>query len=158
MLTIGIDPGLYGAVGVLRDGEFVSVADIPTSLKGSGVVKYEIDPAGLRRMIQASIPAGSVGEVFLERVNAMPGQGVSSVFSLGDSFGVCRSVVSSLNMELHVHPPMTWKKFYNLGSDKEECRALATRLFPTAELHLKKYADRAEALLMARFLWLKFHA
>lgn len=154
MITIGIDPGLSGAVGVLVDGNFHKVLDIPTTLRGSGSVKYEIDAAGLRREILDSYyPSDDKVEVLLERVNAMPGQGVSSVFSLGDSFGVCRAVVSSLKLPLHLVPPAKWKKHFGLNSDKEKSRALAAKLFPEAPLHLKKHADRAEALLMARYLW-----
>lgn len=155
MIVIGIDPGLSGAVGFLKDGQFLSVADISTSLRGRGSVKYEIDAAGLRRAIcdcRERHP-GRAMEVALERVNAMPGQGVSSVFSLGDSYGVCRAVVASLNLSLHLVPPAKWKKYFNLDSDKEKSRALAIHLFPEAPLELKKHVDRAEALLIARYLW-----
>ena len=160
IVTIGIDPGLSGAIGLLRDGKYFDVVDIPTTLRGSGSVKYEIDAAGMRRLLLTakSMTNDADHEVLLERVNAMPGQGVSSVFSLGDSFGVCRAVVSSLNVPLHLVPPAKWKKYFELDSDKEKSRALATKLFPEAPLHLKKHADRAEALLMARYLWETRHA
>lgn len=158
IITIGIDPGLSGAMGFLRDGKFFGVEDIPTTLRGSGNVKYEIDAAGMRRIMLNAKSHDADCEVLLERVNAMPGQGVSSVFSLGDSFGVCRAVVSSLNLPLYLVPPVKWKKHFGLDSDKEKSRALAAKLFPEAPLELKKHADRAEALLMARYLWETRHA
>lgn len=153
MITIGIDPGLTGAVGVLSDGRFVAVEDIPTVLKGSGAVKYEIDPAGLIRLLRDFHEAGEDCEAVLERVNAMPGQGTSSIFSLGDSFGCIRACITAVKLPNNYVTPQTWKKHFKLTSDKQQSRALAAKLFPDAELHLKKHADRAEALLMARWLY-----
>lgn len=153
MITLGIDPGLSGAVGVLRDGAFLALEDMPTVAKGSGSVKYEVDPAGLITLLRRHVPADEPAAVVLERVNAMPGQGVSSVFSLGDSFGTTRCAVAACRLELTYVTPVSWKKHFKLPSDKEQSRALASRLFPGAELHLKKHADRAEALLMARWLF-----
>jgi crossover junction endodeoxyribonuclease RuvC len=152
MITIGIDPGLNGAVGVLRDGRFVAVEDMPIVAKGSGSVKKEVDAVGLLKLLRHYAPADEDAEVALERVNAMPGQGVSSVFSLGDSFGVARAAVSATRLHIVYVTPPTWKKYFRLSSDKEMCRAFAIRNYPEAPLNLKKYADRAEALLMA--LWL----
>ena len=48
MITVGVDPGLTGAVGFLRDGNFLDVLDIPTTLKGSGSVKMEVSPVELK--------------------------------------------------------------------------------------------------------------
>ena len=154
MLTVGVDPGLTGAVGFLRNGEYMTLFDMVTTLKGSGSVKQEVDPIGLRRQFFAQIPQLEEDlAIALERVSAMPGQGSSSVFSFGDTYGCCRSVASLTGYPLHLVTPATWKKHFGLGRDKEESRALASRLFPKAELHLKKHADRAEALLIARWLW-----
>ncbi len=152
MITVGLDPGLSGAVGVLRDGVFVVVEDMPVVAKGSGSVKSEVNPAGLIWLLRSLCPADEAVAVVLERVNAMPGQGVSSTFSLGDSFGCARAAVAACGFELYYVTPSQWKKHHGLGSDKEQARATASRLYPQAPLHLKKHADRAEALLMA--LWL----
>ena len=153
MLTVGIDPGLTGAVAFLRNGEYYSLFDIPTTLKGTGSVKQEVEPGGLKRMFLERLEGREDVAIALERVSAMPGQGSSSVFSFGDTYGCCRSVASLTGYPLYLVTPTTWKKHFGLGRDKEESRALATRLFPGAELHLKKHADRSEALLMARWLW-----
>jgi len=153
MITIGIDPGLSGAIGILKDGAYVGVEDMPIVAKGSGAVKNEVDPAGLAALLRTYAPAEEAVSVVLERVNAMPGQGSSSIFSLGDSFGCARSVVATCRLELTYVTPALWKKHFKLTSDKELGRALAVRMFPDAPLNLKKHADRAEALLMARWLY-----
>ena len=152
MITIGVDPGLTGAIGVLQDGVFIAVEDMPTVLKGAGSVKREVSPAGLIAVLRSSVPPADNVAAVIERVNAMPGQGVSSVFSLGDSFGTARAALAVARVELHYVAPATWKKHFKLSSDKEQSRALAQRLFPLAPLHLKKHDGRAEALLLARWL------
>ena len=153
MLIIGIDPGLTGALGFLRDGVFVAVEDMPVVLKGVGSVKNEVSPQGIKTLIRERLQSDESVVAVIERVGAMPGQGVSSVFSLGDSFGSARAVLATAGFETtHVHPTV-WKKYFKLTSDKELSRALATRLFPSAPLHLKKHDGRAEALLLARWLW-----
>ena len=157
MIYIGIDPGITGAVAILHDNQLKELIDIPSILKGiSSSVKYEIDAHGLSRIIAGAIyHIGSNKEQILgavERVNSRPGQSAPSTFSMGDSFGVCRAVLAGLGVSSNYVTPATWKKHYRLTSDKEESRALASRRFPTAELHLKKHADRAEAILIALYL------
>lgn len=153
MIVIGIDPGLGGAIGFLKNGVFLGVEDMPIVSKGSGSVKYEVSPAGVKELILKHTSADDEVVAVLERVNAMPGQGVSSVFSLGDSFGCARSVLACLGLETFYTTPVTWKKHFGIPADKEFSRALAVRTFPTAPLTLKKHVDRGEALLMARWLY-----
>jgi crossover junction endodeoxyribonuclease RuvC len=152
MITIGVDPGLSGAIGILNEGRYVDVVDMPIVSKGSGSVKNEVDPIGLIKILRNYAPADEYVMAVLERVNAMPGQGVSSVFSLGDSFGCARSAIAACRFEMTYIAPTQWKKHFKLTSDKEMSRALAIRMFPDAPLNLKKHSDRAEALLMARWL------
>jgi crossover junction endodeoxyribonuclease RuvC len=125
---------------------------MPIVSKGSGSVKNEVDPMGLIKILRSYAPADEYVMAVLERVNAMPGQGVSSVFSLGDSFGCARSAIAACRFEMTYIAPTQWKKHFKLTSDKEMSRALAIRMFPDAPLNLKKHSDRAEALLMARWL------
>lgn len=153
MITIGIDPGLSGAIGLLNNGKYVGVYDMPVVVKGGGSVKSEVDAAGLIKLLLEACSEENSASVALERVNAMPGQGVSSVFSLGDSFGCARSSVAAARLELVYVTPAKWKSHFKLPSDKEMCRAAAIRMFPEAPLNLKKHSDRAEALLMARWLY-----
>lgn len=153
MLIIGIDPGLGGAIGFLRDGAYLAVEDMPVVTKGTGSVKNEVSPAGIKQLIKKHLESGDFVTCVIERLNSMPGQGVSSVFSLGDSFGCARSVLATAGFEMTYVAPVTWKKYFKLTSDKEQSRSLASRLFPGAPLTLKKHNDRAESLLMARWLW-----
>ena len=154
--TIGIDPGLTGAIAILKDGAYHALFDMPTTAKGgSGSVKYEVSPAALRTIFQTHVPADGAYKAIIERVNSRPGQAASTTFSLGDSFGTARAALACSGIAYIDITPATWKKFYNLSSDKEQSRALASKLFPTAELHLKKHHDRAEALLMANYLYNK---
>ena len=149
---IGVDPGLSGAVAIIQASGSYKVLDIPIMSKGSGTVKNEINAGGMKNLLSENLTLFAKGVAAVERVNAMPGQGVSSVFSLGDSFGACRSVLACLNIPTFYIMPSEWKKFYGLTSDKEQARALAIRLFPEADLKLKKHIDRAEALLIAAYL------
>lgn len=152
---IGIDPGLSGAIAILWSDDTYEVHDIPIMSKGFGSVKNEINAGGMKDILVGGLlpTAESYHSVaVLERVNAMPGQGVSSVFSLGDSFGTCRTVLACLDIPTLYVAPTQWKKHYGLTSDKEQARALAIRLFPKADLKLKKHIDRAEALLMSLYL------
>ena len=155
MLVIGIDPGLTGAVGVLKHGRFVAVHDMPTIAPAGGAkVKNVVNPAGLASLLRQIIAdhPGEAVRVALERVASMPGQGVASVFSLGDSFGAIRAVVAVLHLQTHFMPPAAWKRTMKIGSDNGACRSLAIQLFPEAPLHRIKDHNRAEALLLAECL------
>jgi crossover junction endodeoxyribonuclease RuvC len=153
MIYIGIDPGLSGAVAFLYEDQ-AKIWDIPTILKGSGSVKQEINASAMfdyLRDIKVRIAGGQI-QAALERVNSMPGQAASSTFSLGDSFGVCRATLASAGIPTTYVTPQSWKKHFNLSKEKEEARALAIKLYPSVELHLKKHIDRAESLLIATYL------
>lgn len=153
MLIVAIDPGLTGALGFLRDGAYLAVEDMPVVHKGVGSVKNEVSPQGMKTLIREHLRADEAVVAVIEKVGAMPGQGVSSVFSLGDSYGAARAVLATAGFELIQVHPATWKKHFKLTADKELSRALATRMFPDAPLHLKKHDGRAEALLIGRWLW-----
>lgn len=155
MITVGVDPGLSGAIGVLRDGAFVAVEDMPTVLKGAGTVKNEVSPEALLSILRERVPPVDSVAAAIERVSSRPGEGVASSFSLGDSFGVARAVLSVARVQVHYVTPAAWKKHLKLSSDKELSRAMAIRLFPQAaySLRFKKHDGRAEALLLAYWLW-----
>ena len=156
-MYVGIDPGITGAIAVLdNDGSLLLLEDMPTIARGKGksIVKRQVNPAALHEILKP----WSTSTATLEAVNSRPGQGVASVFSLGDSFGCIRSVLAVLSMSADFVAPQTWKKHYNITSDKEIARAKAIQLYPAASLHRKKDADRAEAILIARFGYEKYRA
>jgi crossover junction endodeoxyribonuclease RuvC len=156
-MYIGIDPGLTGAISLIgNNGEFKELIDMPTMAKNKagGVVKNCVNARALHTILMQFAGSDDLSIVaFLENVNAMPGQGVSSVFSLGDTFGSIRSVLACCNIETNLIAPQTWKKYFKIGKDKEVVRALAIRLYPEASEYLKRKKDhnRAEALLIARY-------
>lgn len=151
-MILGIDPGLSGAMALLTDtGGLVMVEDLPTMAVGKAG-RRQINAAGLAaRLRQCQLMYSGEYRAVLEDVHAMPKQGVSSVFSFGRTLGQIEGVLATLKIAVVLVRPVTWKKHYNLGRDKEQARALAIQYFPGAELHLKKHADRAEAILLARW-------
>jgi crossover junction endodeoxyribonuclease RuvC len=150
-LVLGVDPGLSGAAALLdHSGGLVLLADLPTVASGKGAkVGRRIDAAGLARLLNPH--RQHIKLAVLEQVAARPGQGVSSVFSLGDSFGAIRAVLACLGIPARLVAPAEWKKSYRLDSDKERARARAIELFPGADLTRKADHNRAEALLLARY-------
>lgn len=146
---IAIDPGLSGAVAAIT-GAGIYVTDMPIMAKGKGGgrVKTQINASELASILHGYSNGHTV---VLERISSMPGQGVASMFSMGDTFGCIRGVCAALGMRVEVITPQSWKKHYKLPSDKEVCRAKAIELFPDLPLGRKKDHNRAEALLMAKY-------
>lgn len=140
---LGIDPGLSGAVAFYfpSRSDLIAADDVPLAGK-------EIDAATLARRIAQMAPTMAVIEI----VGAMPKQGVSSTFRFGQAYGTVRGVVAALGVPTHLVTPGLWKRHWRLGSDKEQARALALRLWPTsAHFSRKKDHGRAEAALIARY-------
>lgn len=149
MIVIGIDPGLSGAIALLSNGVFQGVEDMPTVPKGTGR-KQQVNAAALAELLRDY----DAGVIYVERVSAMPKQGVSSTFAFGESFGVIRGVASALCMSLEFVTPQVWKRRFRLvGADKDLARTKASELHPTAPLARKKDIGRADAILIARYGW-----
>lgn len=163
-VTIGIDPGLSGAIAFLphEPGFAPWAEDMPTvQYSETGVTKRAVDGRALANLLEPYSMAGTA-RVFIERVQPMPSaaagpggarrsMGASSAFSFGMSYWGAACVVAALSMELNFVHPATWKAHFKLKKDKELARALAIRLFPAVPLVRKKDQGRAEALLIARF-------
>lgn len=155
-LVVGIDPGLSGALALIGPAGLLAVADMPVVAKGKGAgrVKNEVNPAALAQLLREWVN-GHADEVLVvvERVSAMPGQGVAGVFSLGDTLGAIRGVVAARGYPVAWVTPHAWKKHYGLPADKELARARAVQLYPEADLTRKKDHGRAESILIARYGW-----
>lgn len=144
MRVLAIDPGsVSGAFAVLdTDPPSASVGDLPT-------VDRNVNAAELARLVRTL----AVDVAVVERVSAMPKQGVSSVWAFGKAVGLIHGVILGCGVPLTLVTPQTWKKHYRITRDKEQARELAIRLYPAVDgLHLKKHAGRAEALLLANYL------
>lgn len=156
MLIIGIDPGLSGAIGYLHEDGFAEAADMPTmAYSKTGFVKNAVDLNALATELWAASEGHRLGAVpaavFMERVNAMPGQGVGSMFSLGMSYWGAAGVVAALGLPLNLISPAEWKRHFRLDSNKDAARGLASRMFPGVNLARKKDHGRAESLLIAAY-------
>ena len=155
-LVVGIDPGLSGAIAFLPSDRSSLVLDMPAmEYSKKGFVKRAVDLELVARCLRAQdgLPDldRPVIRAYLEKVNAFPGQGVASMFSLGMSYWGMAGVVAALGWPLTLVEPEAWKRHFKLGKDKEEARALAQRLYPEVDLHRKKDHNKAEALLIARY-------
>lgn len=142
---MGIDPGAVSAAyAILLNGKPVSVDDVP-------VVDRMVDGVGWGQIVAQT----ATDIAIIEQVGTMPKQGVTSSFRFGMGVGLLRGAIHAAQVPLIQTPPTKWKRHYRLDSDKEKARALALRLFPSmgARLIRKKDHGRAEALLIANYLW-----
>jgi len=151
MILLGVDPGLLGALAFMEagSGSLSAVYDVPTlSLSRGGKNKREIDVHQLSQIIASHLP---VGHAFVEQVGAMPGQGVSSVFAFGKSYGIVIGILATLAVPMTFVSPVKWKKALGVTAAKDSSRARASQLLPDAAHQWRrvKDADRAEAALIA---------
>lgn len=147
-VTIGIDPGLSGAVAILSPGgEFEAVHDLPVIRDHS---LSWIDGSQLQSILLDTL-RGRTAHAVVERVSAMPKQGIASAFTFGVGFGSILSVLQAMHISIELVTPAVWKRSLNLSKDKHASLHKARLLFPYAELHLAKHDGRAEALLIAHY-------
>ena len=147
--SIGIDPGLTGAIALLNpDGKLLALADMPTCQLSHG--KKQVDVWQLANVISKFSHWDSNGGcAVVEKVNAMPGQGVVSMFSFGVSYGMVLGVLAMGGIPYELVTPQRWKKRVNLiGQDKDASRQLASRLYPDCDWSLKRYHNRAESIFI----------
>ncbi|CAB4130981.1 hypothetical protein UFOVP120_49 [uncultured Caudovirales phage] len=152
MIYIGIDPGLNGAIAYLdiEDGH-LSIVDMPTlEVKRNNKLKREVSPHGLANALAI---ASDVRGVVIERVGAMPGQGVTSVFSFGRSMGLIEGVLAAYEYPVNIVTPQAWQKVAGVRGGKDGSRMRAMELFPNYAglFALKKHDGRADAACMAWF-------
>lgn len=146
MFTIGVDPGLTGALAVIdADGVIVTVADLPVIRDRS---LSWIDGGELQSILLGAL-RGRQGRAVVERVSAMPRQGVASSFAFGVGFGSILGVLQAMQISIEFVTPTVWKRCLGLSSDKRASLHKARLLFPAADLRLSKHDGRAEALLLA---------
>lgn len=147
-MIIGIDPGNTGAIALLDGDSFVDVIDMPLMANGK---KQQVNAVELAKICSDFVARGAHSAI-VERVGAMPGQGVSSMFNFGMGFGAIQGVLSALQIPYRLVTPQKWKKAAGLvGKEKDNARTLAQQLYPAAPLGRKKDIGRADAILIARF-------
>lgn len=146
MIVLGIDPGIIGGWAIVDNGKLISAGELPVAGEGA----QRMVSAPLLRSVLAFRPDQAV----VERVAAMPGQGVSSMFRFGRAVGIVEGVIGGASIPvLHVQPAV-WKRHFGLGPDKEAARQRAIETWPEmADLLFSRKKDHgaAEAALIA--LW-----
>jgi len=154
--SIGIDPGLSGAIAIISP-ESLNIFDMPTmTVERNGKAKRQVSASELAEMLY--LYSGRDCHVYCERVSAMAGQGVTSVFSFGRSFGMIEGILAAFKMPVTFVPPATWVKAVGRGQGKDASRARAMELFPSDQDQFKRVKDdgRADAALIA--YWGSRHA
>ena len=155
MMIIGIDPGLSGSICFFKDGKILDVIEMPTMTEGKKN-KKQVNGSQIYNEILKRIDEIDNEDirVVIEQVSAMPGQGVTSMFNFGQSFGILKGICSAMKLSMYFVRPTKWKKYFNLiNSEKDASRTRAIEIFPyfSSQLTKKKDANKADAILIASF-------
>tara|TARA_B100001059_G_C17468260_1_gene395632 strand:+ start:91 stop:582 length:492 start_codon:yes stop_codon:yes gene_type:complete len=153
MKIIGIDPGLSGAIAILENNKVLNLFDIPVMAEGKKN-KRQLNSALLVSLLKKNISNEDEIVVVVEQVNAMPGQGVTSMFNFGQTFGAIKGICAALNLPIFFVRPSKWKKHFELiNSSKDSSRTKAIEMYPklSNELAKKKDVNKSDAILIARF-------
>jgi len=153
MKIIGIDPGLSGGIAVLENNRVLSIFDMPVMSDGKKN-KRQLNSAQLVTLIKENIKSSEDVAVIVEQVNAMPGQGVTSMFNFGQTFGAIKGVCAALGLPIFFVRPSKWKKHFELiNSSKDSSRTKAIEMYPafSNQLAKKKDVNKSDAILIARF-------
>ena len=157
MLIIGIDPGISGSICFFQDGAIIDVVEMPTMTEGKKN-KKQVNGSQIFNEISERIKKLDKSDirVVIEQVSAMPGQGVTSMFNFGQSYGILKGICSAMQLPMYFVRPVKWKKYFNLiNSEKDASRTKAIEIFPyiSSELSKKKDANKADAILLASFFF-----
>ena len=157
MLIIGIDPGISGSICFLEDGIIKDVLEMPTMTEGKKN-KKQVNGSQIYNEISFRIKTYEKKniKVVIEQVSAMPGQGVTSMFNFGQSFGILKGICSAMQLPIYFVRPAKWKKYFNLiNSEKDASRTRAIEIFPyfSSNLSKKKDSNKADAILIASFYY-----
>ncbi len=153
MRIIGIDPGLNGAIAVLQNNKVIEIHDIPVMTDGKKN-KRQLNSAQLVKLLKNNFQDEADTVVVVEQVNAMPGQGVTSMFNFGQTFGAIKGICAALNLPIFFVRPAKWKKHFDLiNSSKDASRTKAIEMYPSIsdQLSKKKDVNKSDAILIARF-------
>ena len=156
MLIIGIDPGISGSICFFEDGKIVDVVVMPTMTEGKKN-KRQVNGSQIYNEILKRIKTEKKNvRVIIEQVSAMPGQGVTSMFNFGQSFGILKGICSAMQLPMYFVRPAKWKKYFGLiNSEKDASRTRAIEMFPhfSSQLSKKKDSNKADAILIANFYY-----
>ena len=140
MLIIGIDPGITGSICFFEDGKILDVVEMPTMTEGKKN-KKQVNGSQIYNEIKKRIEKIDKKDikVIIEQVSAMPGQGVTSMFNFGQSYGILKGMCSAMQLPMYFVRPAKWKKYFNLiNSEKDASRTKAIEIFPYFSSNLAK--------------------
>ena len=157
MLIIGIDPGMSGSICFFEDGKILDVIEMPTMTDGKKN-KKQVNGSQIYNEISRRIDKIEKKNIraIIEQVSAMPGQGVTSMFNFGQSFGILKGICSAMQIPMYFVRPAKWKKYFGLiNSEKDASRTRAIEMFPyfSSQLSKKKDSNKADAILIASFYY-----
>ena len=153
MRIIGIDPGLSGGNAILDDLKIYDNYDKPIMSEGKKN-KNQLNSAQLVNIIKKNIISNGDTFLIVEQVSAMPGQGVTSMFNFGQTFGSIKGICAALNLPIFFVRPAKWKKHFDLiNSSKDASRTKVIEMYPSISPRLSKKKDvnKADAILIARY-------
>ena len=153
MKILGIDPGLSGAIAILEKKKVLNLFDMPVMTEGKKN-KKQLNSAQLVNIIRENSIGDEEIVVVVEQVNAMPGQGVTSMFNFGQTFGAIKGVCAALKLPIYFVRPSKWKKHFELiNSSKDSSRTKVIEMYPTLsdQLAKKKDVNKSDAILIARY-------
>ena len=157
MLIIGIDPGISGSICFFEDGKILDVIEMPTMTEGKKNKRQVNGSQIYNEILKKTVGFNKENiRVVIEQVSAMPGQGVTSMFNFGQSFGMLKGICSAMQLPMYFVRPTKWKKHYNLiNSQKDASRTRAIEIFPyfSSQLSKKKDSNKADAILIASFYY-----
>ena len=155
MLIIGIDPGISGSICFLEEGRILDVIDMPTMIEGKKNKKQVNGSQIYNEFLKMINKANNQNvRVVVEQVSAMPGQGVTSMFNFGQSFGILKGICSAMQLPIYFVRPAKWKKYFNLiKTNKDASRTKVIQVYPqiSNQLSRKKDSNKADAILIARY-------
>tara|TARA_B100000989_G_scaffold234274_1_gene181060 strand:+ start:581 stop:1078 length:498 start_codon:yes stop_codon:yes gene_type:complete len=156
MLIIGIDPGISGSICFFEDGKILEVIEMPVMTEGKKNKKQVNGSQVYNEFLKRTNVNNRETRVVIEQVSAMPGQGVTSMFNFGQSFGILKGICSAMQLPMFFVRPAKWKKYFNLiNSQKDASRTRAIEIFPyfSKQLSKKKDTNKADAILIASFYY-----
>ena len=156
MLIIGIDPGISGSICFFEDGKIIEVIEMPVMTEGKKNKKQVNGAQIYNEFLKKINNKGDEIRVVIEQVSAMPGQGVTSMFNFGQSYGILKGICSAMQLPMFFVRPAKWKKYFNLiNSQKDASRTRAIEIFPyfSTQLSKKKDSNKADAILIASFYY-----
>jgi|TARA_B110000971_G_C19825360_1_gene415317 crossover junction endodeoxyribonuclease RuvC len=153
MRIFGIDPGLSGGIAILENNKVKEMFDMPVMSDGKKN-KRQLNSALLAQIIKDNIEDIEDTVMVVEQVNAMPGQGVTSMFNFGQTFGAIKGICAALSLPIFFVRPAKWKKHFELiNSSKDASRTKVIEMYPSIAENLSKKKDvnKSDAILIARY-------